>query len=106
MTVRGADKVFSVVVVEGPNDSAGGVSRFSVGGGVSLTVEAVVVVFVAVVMVGEVNDGVRLLLAAVLLELRCEPTAADEVFVMLDVEVRLLRFTANWRPASRELSRL
>lgn len=94
--------------MEGPNDGAGGVSRFSVGGGVSLTVEAVVVVFVAVavVMVGEVNDGVRLLLAAVLLELRCEPTAADEVFVMLDVEVRLLRFTANWRPASRELSRL
>lgn len=76
--------------------SIGTDKELSVGGVVSFIVEAVV----AVVVVGEVIDGVLLLvvLLAPEVEFRCEPKAADDV--------RLLRLTEKWRPCSIDPSRL
>lgn len=78
----------------GGGERRGTDNELSVGGVVSFIVEAVV----AVVVVGEVIDGVRLLivLLAPEVEFRCEPKA----------DVRLLRLTEKWSPVSTEPSRL
>lgn len=90
----GAGTVEVTVKVFRGGERRGMDKELSVGGVVSFIVEAVV----AVVVVGEVIDGVLLLvvLLAPEVEFRCEPKA----------DVRLLRLTAKCNPASTDPSRL